>query len=31
MEIKVLTDSFGVEITKFDCSQNIDLEGHKRT
>ena len=26
MEIKVLTDSFGVEITKFDCSQNIDLE-----
>ena len=26
MEIKVLTDSFGVEISKFDCSQNIDLE-----
>ena len=26
MEIKVLKDNFGVEITKFDCSQNIDLE-----
>jgi len=29
MEITVLSDNFGVEITKFDCSQNIQLNDIK--